>query len=423
MSAAEKPKVPDGIYLTVAALLNAKGHRGKNINIRDSAIKAQLRSEWREALWVQQATDDDLQDLIDKLRHAKAKEDSAPSVEAFPLELIHRGDEFMKLDLPPMEPMVEGVIYKQQLVEIHAWRGLGKTWMALHMALAISAGKPFLHWAVPKPRRALFVDGEMAAVEFQERLRAFGPVPEFFELWPSELMFQKLGRGLTINDPEQQQMFLATLQALEQAGRRPEVIIFDNLSALTMGGEENSNSDWDVMVTFLNGLRHAGYTVVFLHHDSKAGQQRGASRREDHLNVIIHLTKQDGAPEEKTVFNFEFTKYRGRKPKPLHFGCELVTDQDGRVTFAVDGVAGRSKQPKVPEQQEWVLRFIHERAVAGQPTDRKGVAAKFDISISTAKEHVQKLIKKRWASGESGPLQATQAGRDRIAALWPEVLF
>lgn len=77
MSTADKPKMPDGVWLTTASALKAKDHRGRNLDLPDSAIKALLRYEWRESLWMHQATDDDLQDISDKVRHEKAKEDAA----------------------------------------------------------------------------------------------------------------------------------------------------------------------------------------------------------------------------------------------------------------------------------------------------------------------------------------------------------
>jgi RecA-family ATPase len=48
---------------------------------------------------------------------------------------------------------------------LYGQRGLGKTHVALGIAYAVASGGAFLRWRAPVPRRVLYVDGEMAAVD------------------------------------------------------------------------------------------------------------------------------------------------------------------------------------------------------------------------------------------------------------------
>jgi AAA domain len=54
---------------------------------------------------------------------------------------------------------------------VHAIAGHGKTWFGLSCAHAIATGGRFLKWTAPVPLRALYIDGEMAAQDLQDRLQ------------------------------------------------------------------------------------------------------------------------------------------------------------------------------------------------------------------------------------------------------------
>ena len=48
--------------------------------------------------------------------------------------------------------------------------GVGKTFFALNLAHAIATGGEFLGWKADKPRKVLFLDGEIAASDMQSSL-------------------------------------------------------------------------------------------------------------------------------------------------------------------------------------------------------------------------------------------------------------
>jgi hypothetical protein len=49
--------------------------------------------------------------------------------------------------------------------------GIGKTLFAMGMAGAISAGLPFLNWIGRRPARVMYIDGELPAETFKERMQ------------------------------------------------------------------------------------------------------------------------------------------------------------------------------------------------------------------------------------------------------------
>jgi len=84
--------------------------------------------------------------------------------------------EFLSLDLPPRDMILEPWLPAKGLVMIYSPRGMGKTLLAMTAAYAIAVGAGFLGFSAPAPRRVLYLDGEMPARTMQERLaKAFSP--------------------------------------------------------------------------------------------------------------------------------------------------------------------------------------------------------------------------------------------------------
>ncbi len=96
--------------------------------------------------------------------------------------------EFLDLEIPPREEILKPWLFSQGTAMIHAYRGIGKTHIALGVACAVSTGGSFFSWQASKAHRVVFVDGEMPAITVQERLKAqFAamrkvPEPGFFRL-------------------------------------------------------------------------------------------------------------------------------------------------------------------------------------------------------------------------------------------------
>ena len=78
--------------------------------------------------------------------------------------------DFLQKALPAAEEMLSPWLLTQSLNLIHSWRGVGKTHVALGIAYAVASGGQFLNWSAVKPRKVLYIDGEMPACALQERL-------------------------------------------------------------------------------------------------------------------------------------------------------------------------------------------------------------------------------------------------------------
>lgn len=200
-------------------------------------------------------------------------------------------------------------LHSQDLCMVFASRGIGKTHFGIAIAYAVAAGGQFLRWHAPKPAKVLYLDGELPGSVMQRRLMMHCPDAEpaagFLRVFTPDLP-EMDGRAL----PD-----LATFEGQDEIDAMIEVdtalVIVDNLSAWARTGRENDAESWHPVAEWILGLRRRGIAVILVHHAGKGGQQRGTSKKEDLLDVVIGLSRpKDYDPQQGAVFVAEFTKAR-----------------------------------------------------------------------------------------------------------------
>jgi RecA-family ATPase len=203
-------------------------------------------------------------------------------------------NDFLELDVPPREMLLNSILPERSLAMLYAPRGVGKTMLSLSIGLAVASGSRLLRWNAPRPRRVLYVDGEMPLVSLQERLRlisaGFGAeIPnDGFRI----LAADHTENGISLGSEDGQ-------NAIEQSLGDVDLLILDNLSALCTTGSESASDAWVPMQNWLIKLRRQGISVLLIHHAGTNGRQRGTSRREDALDTVIALRRpEDYSPEQ-----------------------------------------------------------------------------------------------------------------------------
>jgi len=219
--------------------------------------------------------------------------------------------EFLTLELPPRELILDPILPQKGLMLLHAYRGIGKTHLALGIGYCASTSGRMLGWSAPKPRRVLYLDGEMPAEAMQARLAVMiagadnqPPDPSYFRLLGADL--SEGGLPDLGSDAGQSEIDAA----IARAGA--ELVIVDNCSTLIRSGKENEGDSWLPVQSWALAHRRAGRSIVFVHHDGKGGQQRGTSRREDVLDTVIGLRRPDDYRSDQGArFEIVFEKARG----------------------------------------------------------------------------------------------------------------
>lgn len=211
-------------------------------------------------------------------------------------------------------------------------RGVGKTNFGLGLVTALTTSTPLLRWPVKAPVGVLYIDGEMQLDELRSRAASLLSQPPQAPLLflTSELVYHKTQRDLVLTSPETRAEIVAILEQHPAI----KVIIFDNISALFSGLDEDSKRHWEPVAAWLIKLRHRGVTTVLVHHAGKSGQQRGTSGREDSLDTVIQLDRPaEYDPREGCHFELRFTKCRSVKGDDVTPLDVKLEDQNGRLVW------------------------------------------------------------------------------------------
>lgn len=307
------------------------------------------------------------------------------------------------------EPIVDPFLLTSSLNMLFAPRGVGKTFLSLAIGISVAEGIPFLSYEVASPRRVLFVDGEMPLSDLKMRVGMMAPnPPDNFAIIPSERLFRD-GVPINLHSGEDQDRIFALLDDLGIQNRRPDLIIFDNLSSLSGGVNENDNSELDNLLRFLMALRHRGYAILLVHHAGKGGDQRGASRREDLLDTVMALYRPDevDAPREGAHAILKFTKVRGRRPVPDELEIWLM-ENEGQLEWAF-------QRPKSKNPAMAALRAIFEQKLEQQ----KDLCSLLDVTAGRVSQIMKQLRQADLVDVHE--LVLTTAGRERLVAEFPEL--
>lgn len=247
-------------------------------------------------------------------------------------------EELLLRELPPREQILSPWLLGHSSNMIYAWRGVGKTHVALGIAYAVASGGAFLTWNAPKARKVLYIDGEMPAVVIQERLAKLAKPspksfdPEFLKIITPDLQLVPMPNLGTHQGQEVIDEYISA---------DTELIIIDNLSSLVRSGKkENEAESWDDFERWLLRHRANGKGFLIIHHAGKNGAQRGTSKREDLMDTVI-LLKQPAAinTNEGAGFEIHFEKARSiYGPDTEPFLARLI-DNNSHQAWGIEKLA------------------------------------------------------------------------------------
>ena len=139
----------------------------------------------------------------------------------------------------------------------------------------------------------------------------------------------------------------------------------DNIASLARGLDEDAKKDWDPINQCLIDLRFARISTILLHHDNKAGGQRGTSARTDNLDYVIQL-KQDPCGRYLWTFqNIKGARKRevvrlldeGQKNKDIAAAVGYSAGQVSKIrTWAINGGLLSKAGKLSPSGFEWLSK-------------------------------------------------------------------
>lgn len=238
--------------------------------------------------------------------------------------------ELLQHQFPAREFILSPVFCLGSLNMIFSQRGIGKTHAALGIAYAAASGSHFWGWQATRPIKTLYIDGEMPGEAMQTRL---AEIVKGNEATPPDGFLSFI--TIDLNDGVMPD--LSTLGGqfdIEDSCLDAELIIVDNLSCLCRSGRENEAESWLSIAEWAMRMRSLGKCVIFIHHAGKDGRQRGTSKREDILDVVIELKRPpDYEPHQGARFVVCYSKARhltGDAAAPFE---ATLTDFSGSQTW------------------------------------------------------------------------------------------
>ena len=213
------------------------------------------------------------------------------------------------MKIKPREPIFDDWCLVGDLGFIYAARGLGKTWLSMHLAHGAATGTDVGPWRTLKQLKVLYLDGEMPPQDIQLRDWALGEPTETLVYVNHQILFDRTGKIMNLANIELQNAILAYCLS-----GRFNLLCLDNLSTLVSGVDENKSIDWEVIQPWLLRIRRLPVTVLFIHHAGRNNEMRGSSKREDPASWVLRLNEPpDPGSKEGAHFITQFTKWRSKK--------------------------------------------------------------------------------------------------------------
>ncbi|HVN97148.1 MAG TPA: AAA family ATPase [Syntrophorhabdaceae bacterium] len=229
-----------------------------------------------------------------------------------PLAVLKKGSDLMALDIK-VEWLVANLIPKQSITLLHGRGGIGKTWVTLTLAHAVSKGILFMGLETFQCP-VVYVDYENSLPVLVERVKKIEAADVLYWHNTNEMRPPKI-------DAREWELYKTLPVGL---------LIYDTLRASQTKDENDSRQMADVM-TRLKELRDVGFTILLLHHTPKGNDQtyKGSTAILDLADHVLSLHKvRKGSLEETDDEDSENVYYRfGTKHKtryePFHIFLEF----------------------------------------------------------------------------------------------------
>lgn len=199
------------------------------------------------------------------------------------------------------------VLPRGSLTLLYGTRGVGKTFLALSMALAVASGGGILRWRAQKSARVLYVDGEMPRTMILERLAALAagadllPAGDNLRLLAAE---GDAGSRIDLATADGRARIADTCEGVD-------LLVLDSLSVLLRNRSIEAGRAWTDVEDWLLGLRRRGLAVLIVRNGNMKRDGSDSSRHADVVDTAIALRRpEDYEPFEGARFELRFTKGR-----------------------------------------------------------------------------------------------------------------
>jgi 5S rRNA maturation endonuclease (ribonuclease M5) len=240
----------------------------------------------------------DVSDWMEDASHSSAELKAAVSSVSPWMPTVHfKGHSLSELrNLPQREWLVEGLLAKGESAMIRGPSGSGKTFVAIDLIRSLLTQQPWMdeHTINPTGERSLTVaystnEGTRALADrFESALGGQIDAPGLQIFTDVPQLFDRMGDSGVLRFMD---------DYLAQYDTTPDVLVIDTLSAGTVGAEENSAKDMNVVMDAVKQIQAAwDCSVILLHHDGKhTGQERGSTVLRASMDLVLAVSENSDA--------------------------------------------------------------------------------------------------------------------------------
>jgi hypothetical protein len=205
---------------------------------------------------------------------------------------VHLRDRLLSLDdlaaLPPVSPLIDGLLYRNTLVQLAGQPGSYKSFIAVGMACSVALGRTWEGYRVPQAGPVVYVAPEGAS-GLTARIHAWC---ESNDVDPAELK----GQLHVVKEPIQLGQFIDVAEACEVAKELEAVLlVLDTRARCTLGLPENDATEQGKAIHAAEQIQSAaGTTVLGVHHSGRGGDHgRGSNAWDGAVWSDLRLTGSD----------------------------------------------------------------------------------------------------------------------------------
>lgn len=175
---------------------------------------------------------------------------------------------------------------------LHAADGLGKSWLAMAVAMAVAGGGRVMDWQAQRPAQVLFIDAELSNAELDYRRAA---LRESLEGVDDDALDENLRIVSQVDFDADAGEWPTPEGGPDELTRWAEVhganlVVMDNLFGLSDVTDANQAAQWRPLNQLTRRLKGMHCATLMVHHDNKEGHgYSGSADLSRELDVRLHI--------------------------------------------------------------------------------------------------------------------------------------
>ena len=281
---------------------------------------------------------------------------------------------------PPLTWIVQGLLAASSLNLLVGNPGTKKTLTALDLAVCVALGKPWLGRPVTQAP-IVYVDEETGISRLWGRMNAVLTAHQGG--YDTPIHYVSLGNYDLRAEADAEEL---TNRALSFDAR---LIVFDTLSGIMRGGDENSVTSVQPLLYHLRRMaEYCQAAILILHHTNRLGGFRGSSALAAAVDLLL-ITQSDPGD---TLIRFHAPKARHLMPPPFCARANFENSSEGEVNrFHLSPAQDQPVAKAQPPRENTATAVLDFLADTNEADIQQIVSRLGDVALGTVRNTLHQL--------------------------------